>query len=109
MFGSAEGATEMNSNNLELLRRIYDEVHAALWAILLALISYFIIFVVPKIPEASDRAEMLRAQEISAEHEWYCNRWGMGPGTERHNQCLSDLQQFRATVEKRIADDIDFF
>jgi hypothetical protein len=97
------------TNNLELLRRIYDEVPAALWAILLVLISYFIIFVVPKIPEARDRAEMLRAQEISAEHEWYCNRWGMGPGTERHNQCLSDLQQFRAAVDRRIADEIDFF
>jgi hypothetical protein len=100
----------MKSNdNLALLSRIYDEVHAALWAILLAFVSYFIIFVVPKIPEARDRAEMRRAQEISAEHEWYCNRWGMGPGTAMHNQCLADLQQFRATVERRIADDSDFF
>jgi hypothetical protein len=99
----------MKSNdNLALLSWIYDEVHAALWAILLAFISYFIIFVVPKIPEARDRAEMRRAQEISAEHEWYCNRWGMGPRTEMHNQCLADLQQFRATVEKRIVDDSDF-
>jgi hypothetical protein len=96
------------TNNLELLRRICDEVHVALWAILLAFISYFIIFVVAKMPGARDRVEMLRAQEISAEHEWYCNRWGMGPGTERHNQCLSDLQQFRAAVERRIADEIGF-
>jgi hypothetical protein len=49
------------TNNLELLRRIYDEVPAALWAILLAFISYFIIFVVAKMPEARDRAAVTQA------------------------------------------------
>jgi hypothetical protein len=89
------------------LRWIFGNVHGAFLATLLASVTFFIIFVLPKIHEASDRAERLRAQEISAEHEWYCNRWGMGPGTEMHNQCLTDLQQLRAAIERRIADEFN--
>jgi hypothetical protein len=96
----------MKSN--KLLRSIFGNVHAAFWAILLASVSFFIIFVLPRIHESSDRAERLHAQEISAEDDWYCDRWEMGPGTEMNNQCLTDLAQLRAAIERRIADESDF-
>jgi len=40
----------------EIIVRIYDNVHAALWAGLLAFVAYFIVIVAPKIPEAAATA-----------------------------------------------------
>jgi len=41
----------------EIIVRIYDNVHAALWAGLLAFVAYFIVIVAPKIPEAAATAQ----------------------------------------------------
>ncbi len=32
----------------------------------------------------------------------------MGPGSAMHDQCISDLQQLRARIENRIAEQFDF-
>ncbi len=99
----------MESNDtLALARSIYHNVHLALWATLVAFVLYFLAFVAPGLPEAAARAERLRIQEIAAEHEQYCAKWQMGLGTKMHNQCILDLQEFRAKVEKRIADEQAF-
>jgi hypothetical protein len=89
----------------EIIVRIYDNVHAALWAGLLAFVAYFIVIVAPKMPEAAATAQRQRDFEISAEHNFYCEKWKMGPGTQAHDQCLLDLQAFRASVERRFADE----
>jgi hypothetical protein len=99
----------MKSNDtLTLARSIYDDVHLALWAILVAFVLFFLAFIAPKLPEAAARAERLRIQEITAENEQYCAKWQMGLGTKMHDQCISDLQDLRWKVEKRFADQIDF-
>ncbi len=96
----------MKSNDsLALARSIYDNVHLALWAILVAFVLYFLAFIAPNLPEAAAQAERFRIQEIAAEHDQYCAKWQMGAGTKMHNQCILDLQEFRAKVEKRIADE----
>jgi hypothetical protein len=92
-----------------LVRRIYDNVHAALWASLVALVLYYIFVIFPKFPEIRNQAEIRRAGEITAEHEYYCAKWGMRRETQAHDQCLIDIQQFRSKVEKRIADESEFF
>jgi len=89
----------------EIIVRIYDNVHAALWAGLLAFVAYFIVIVAPKIPEAAATAQSQRVLEISAEHHFYCEKWKMGPGTQAHDQCILDLQAFRASIERRFADE----
>ncbi len=100
----------MKSNdNLALARSIYDNVHLALWAALVAFVLYFVAFVAPKLPEVAARAERLRIQEIAAEHEQYCAKWQMGLGTKMHDQCILNLQEFRAKVEQRIADEQDLW
>lgn len=85
--------------------RIYDDVHAALWAGLLAFVVYFIVVVAPKIPEAAATGQSQRVLEISAEHDFYCEKLKMGLGTQGHDLCILDLQAFRASVEGRFADE----
>jgi hypothetical protein len=101
--------TLMKSNNtLALVHSIYDHVHLALWAILAASVVFFVAFIAPRLPEAAARAEALRILEISQENESYCAKWQMGLGTKMHDQCISDLQELRAKVEKRLAAEFDF-
>ena len=93
---------------MALVRRVYDEVHLALWAVLTAFVICFAVFVAPKLPEIRAAAERLRLHEIADENEAYCARWRMGMGTPMHNQCLEDLQELRARIETRFADELDF-
>jgi hypothetical protein len=99
----------MKSNgNLALARSVYDIVHLALWSILVAFVLFFLAFIAPRLPEAAARAERLRIQEIAQENEGYCAKWQMGLGTKMHDQCMLDLQELRANVENRFADQLDF-
>jgi hypothetical protein len=99
--------SESSQRALTLVRVIYDEVNLALWALAVALLCYVVIFILPKMPEARARAEMLRAEQINAENEWYCRRWHMGPATEMHEQCIMDLQQLRTSIDNRMAEESD--
>jgi hypothetical protein len=100
---------KMNSNKaLVLARLIYDEAHIAVWAACVAFVLYFLVVVAPKLPAVRAQAEWQRAQDVTAEHECYCAKFGMAPGTAGHSQCLADLQEFRAKVEQRVADDNSF-
>jgi hypothetical protein len=80
----------------------------AIWAFTIAGTFCFSIFVLPKLPELRARADWLRAEEISAESDFYCEKWGMTRGTHEHTLCTFDLQEIRANVEKRFAADNDF-
>jgi len=100
----------MNANKtMTFVRKSYDNVHMALWAILAAFVLYFIIFVAPNVSEAREQAARLRLQEIAAEYNQFCQKWGMAAGTSADPQCVLDLQAFRAGVEKRMADENEFF
>jgi hypothetical protein len=99
----------MKSNGtLTLVQSIYDHVHLALWATLAALVAFFLAFTAPRLPEATERAEALRIQEIAQENEGYCAKWQMGRGTKMHDQCISDLQELRWKIQDRLADQLDF-
>jgi hypothetical protein len=97
-----------SNDNLALVQSIYDYVHLALWATLAALVLFFLVFIAPKLPEATARAERLRIQEISQENEDYCAKWQMGLGTKMHDQCILDLQELRWKIQERYADMLDF-
>ena len=97
-----------SKKTMALARLIYDEVNIAAWSALAAFVLYFLVAVAPKMQEFRAQAEWQRAKDVAAEHEYYCARFRMGPGTAGHSQCLADVQEFRAKVEQRIADDISF-
>jgi len=97
-----------SSGTLAIARSIYDYVQLALWAILAALVLFFLTYTVPRLPEFSARAAALRVQEISQENEGYCAKWQMGLETKMHDQCISDLQELRWKAENRFADQLEF-
>jgi|SRR5581483_2785623 len=88
-----------------LLKKIYDTVHMMLWAILVAFVSWFIVFVVPKLPQIQAQAEVLRDHEIAEEEDLYCGKLGMGPKTPMYQRCTSYLQEYRAKIEQRLANE----
>jgi hypothetical protein len=100
----------MNSNKLlAVASRLYVDVEIGLWAALLAFVLFFAAVIAPAMPEARAHAELLRVQEIAAEHDYYCGKFGMPEGNPRHAQCVLDLGAFRAKIEKRFADEINSF
>jgi hypothetical protein len=90
--------------NWTLVRKIYDTVHAALWALLAGWVVTFVINL-PRMLDAQTVAERQRLQEISDENRFYCEKWGMKAGTHEHSLCTLDLQEIRARVGARIASD----
>ena len=98
----------MRINIQKVIHRVYDEVHAALWAVLCAGIAYILIFVVPHVPEIRAKAELLRIREIADENRFYCEKWGMPEGTHRFMLCTLDLQKIRAEAERRILNENSF-
>lgn len=93
-----------NGKAAALAERLVCEIHTALWATLLAFALYFLAFILPQLPEARTRAERLRLHDIAAEDELSCGRLHMGPDAPLHDQCLIELQAYRSSVEKRLAD-----
>lgn len=103
-----ESRTMNTGRTMALVRAVYDEVHLALWAALIAFLLYFAVFVAPKLPELRAAAEAARVQQIASENEAYCAKWRMGPGTSMHSDCLSDLGQLRAEIEDQLAQEAEF-
>jgi hypothetical protein len=85
--------------------RIYDGIELALWAALIAGLAVFALFIVPGIPGAQQRSAAARAAEFEHACDFYCRKWGMPAGTRRHEQCMSDLKQFRREVVTRLEED----
>jgi len=97
--------TKPTQSTVSLIQKIYEEVHIALWAILVAFVSWFLLFAVPKLPEARARAEAFRANEIVGEQDLFCEKLGMEAKTPGYQKCISSLQEYRARVEQRLADE----
>jgi hypothetical protein len=99
------GIIALSPASWTLGRKIYDIVHAALWA-LLAVCVVMVVINFPQILDAQAVAQRQILQEISDENRFYCEKWGMKAGTHEHTLCTLDLQEIRAHVEARIASDI---
>lgn len=92
-----------------IIHHLYDNVHAALWAIACAFVLYFVFVVAPRIPAARARFEAARLSEIAAEDRRYCEKWGMPARTAHYIECTIDLRTIRANATRRMTDDsLDF-
>lgn len=94
----------VSSKAITVVRQVYDWVESALWATLLACAAYFVIDVVPNLPEMTRRAESIRDLKVAAENRSYCERWGIKGGTPEHSRCTIDLQQLRRSIERDFSD-----
>jgi hypothetical protein len=90
------------------VQRIYNEVHAALWALLIVFVLYFLATVLPQLPARRAEAERLREQAEAAENIRYCERWGMPAGTRRNSQCTFDLRLLRTKIERDLTEELTF-
>jgi len=84
-----------------LARRIYNTIETALWASLAAFVIYFCAVVAPGVPEARARYKALSTLEVADEDRQYCSKWGMISATRTADQCISELEEFRAKVLQR--------
>jgi hypothetical protein len=75
---------------------------------MLSFVIYFFVFIVPKLREIRDWAEQGLAKEIAAENAYYCEKFGMKANTQKYEQRLLDLGDFRLKVENGISDEYDF-
>jgi hypothetical protein len=98
---------QLSRNVWTVIHRVYDSVHMALWALLVAG-AVFLLLHIPQMRDARAIDEARRALEISQENKLYCEKWGMRAGTHEHIICTMDLDAIRARVEQRIADDNQF-
>lgn len=96
----------MSPKTREIASRVYDHIEVALWAILFAFVIYFIAFVMPNVSETQAQREIVRVQEIAAENAAFCEKFDLKRGTNKYNQCLLDIGQFRLTAEKRVLDTV---
>ena len=87
--------------------RITEIAPTVLWPLAAAGAAIMIMYC-PRILEARATIERQRAQEIIEENRTYCEKWGLKAGTHEHTLCTLDLQEIRAKVEQRIADDLAF-
>ena len=87
--------------------KIYDTVHAALWAVGVALVIFFCVFTLPGMMQFSADLEAKRIQAIAAENKRYCEKWHFPAGTHEHSLCVLDLNELRAKIQQRqIEDDL---
>lgn len=87
---------------------IYDTVEFALWSGLIAVVILFTVFVLPRLPEIRRQQEAARLLQIEAEQQFYCHRLGNSPGTDAFGRCIIELQAYRKSIEKRLAEDAEF-
>jgi signal transduction histidine kinase len=88
-----------------VIRQVYDWVESALWAGLVAFVIYFLVNVVPNLPEMTRHAVSMRALKIAAENRSYCEKWGMKQGTHEHARCTVDLQELRTRIARDLSDE----
>jgi hypothetical protein len=84
--------------------RVYDLLHLALWSLLIAFLLFFALIVLPKVPARQARQQAMRMLQNEAEYDAYCRGWGLMPGTRLYAQCLTDLAQFRRSVETQFVE-----
>jgi hypothetical protein len=92
---------------IQRTRWILGIVHVALWSMLTA-VALFLILSIPRMTATQLAAAHQRALNVAEENKRYCEKWGMEPGTHEHTLCTLDLQELRARIEQRIADDMAF-
>jgi len=97
----------LSRNAWTIIHQIYDTLHMALWALGIAWVVFLLLHI-PQMRDALAIAEAQRVLEISQENKLYCEKWGMPANTHEFVICTMDLNDIRAKVEQRIADDGNF-
>lgn len=90
----------------ELIIKVYDTVHLALWSGLVAFVIWFCVFVLPGMALLQAEAQAKLILEQAADDRHYCTKWGFAPGTQKHAACILDLEEFRTKIYRRVSDEM---
>jgi len=96
----------MSTKFLEVVRRIHHNVEVALWATLFAFVMYLFVFWLPRLPEIQAQNARIRVSEINAENASVCEKLNVKHGTEKYNECLLFVGEFRVKVQQRAYDEV---
>jgi hypothetical protein len=96
----------MSSNTMNFMQRLHSEINIAIWSILAVFLIVFFAFLLPHVRAAQAFHLAAVDAEIFTENNRYCERWGFHFGTNEYRSCLDDLQQLRASIAKRLDDDM---
>ncbi len=88
-----------------LVGKIYDYVNNVLWAALCAALIFFAVFVAPNVSAIHAAYQADRIVQNEREYDFYCRRFDMLPVTSRYAHCMSDLAQFRRSIERQVAEE----
>lgn len=102
------GEAMKSGKNRQRVGHIYECVETMLWSLMVASIAYFVVFILPKVPEIRASTASNRAEEIAAENAGLCEKLGMKPSTREHQDCLIEVGAFRLKVEQRVDDEYNF-
>ena len=86
----------------EIAGQVQNNIESALCAILFSLTIYFIAFIMPNASRTQTEMQRIRLLEIAAEEGKFCEKLDMKRGTDKYNQCLLNIGQFRLNAEKRV-------
>jgi hypothetical protein len=85
-----------------VIRRGYHVVHAAFWAVGVAMAAYLLLQL-PQMRDSVTAAEAKRTQDVLNENNRYCEKWGMRARTHEHVICMMDLHDIREKIEREVA------
>jgi hypothetical protein len=91
-----------------LLIRLYDEVEAALWALLVTSVIFIGAFVVPRLPDIWANIPEARTKEIAADVRHYCKALRIKIGMDDYSRCVLLLGEFRQKIEERVEEEYAF-
>jgi hypothetical protein len=94
MFGREEGE----------LGPIYRAIERSIWALAPFLLVLLLVLNYRSLQDADDQAAVGWANDVAAENLDYCSKWGMPPGSGKHQSCIRDLVGIRARAEQRLRD-----
>ena len=95
----------MHSGNVGERGGVYAAVERALWALGPALLI-LVLLTLPWTWDQRQQAALELSKQIAAENMEYCAKWGMPPGSGKHNGCVRDLADIRGRAELRIRDEL---
>lgn len=82
---------------------IYRAIERALW-VLSPFLVLFVALSQPSLQQMDAQVEVGWTKDVAAENLDYCTKWGMPPGSGKHQSCIGDLVGIRARAEQRLHD-----
>ena len=88
------------------VRGVVARVAAAVYVVAIAAMCAYAIIYGPKMREMLDRQ---KSEQIDQQSRFFCQKFGMDPGTTSFAVCVNDLAEIRRRHEERLNQDLAVF